>query len=602
MTVSSQTTKPSAFAVFRNRDFTLLWSAQLISTIGSALTSLAASILIFRITGSALSVGLMLIVTAAPSLILGLIAGVVVDRGNRKRIMFASDVIRAILVVLIPILTPHSIAWLYILVALSSVTAQFFNPAHESVIPEVASDEELAAANSFMAISSFGSTAIGFAASGLIASQFPIEWAFYLDGLTFLLSGICVLFIRIKPLDIVGETNVAAVWTNLREGAKFLFGNRILRSLLFVYIPVLIGLGLWNTLLLPFAERALNASEFEFGIQEGLTSVGFVIASFLMARMGDRLREGLWIALGFIGMAVLGMIYSRTASIPIAILLVAVIGFLNAPAAIARKLLVQRNTTREVRGRVNSVIFVTRDVLFLVGMAAAGFADLFDVRLLILVSSSLLLLGGIWVLLTPGLGRPSKEWHQSLRLLQEAMEGPAIGPGIPATLADLDTLTARLPALTRLDPADREPFIEGATRVEAPGGAIIIRKGDPSDDVFFILSGAAIAGILTAEGDLRALSTMAEGDFFGEIAALTGTPRTANVVTEESTTLLQVPAKNLKMLMDDPQLRYLFLSKLTERLGTTHVVDLPRIASLDQEALRELRTAPVERSTTGMDQ
>src|SRR5689334_8438410 len=92
------TTRPSPFAVFRKRNFTLLWIGQLISTIGSALTDLVAGILVYRMTGSALSVGLLLIVTALPSLIIGLVAGVLVDRFDRRRIMIAADLIRALLV------------------------------------------------------------------------------------------------------------------------------------------------------------------------------------------------------------------------------------------------------------------------------------------------------------------------------------------------------------------------------------------------------------------------------------------------------------------------------------------------------------------------
>src|SRR5512136_500347 len=197
---------PSPFAVFRNRSFTLMWSGQLVSTAGSALTSLAASILIFRLTGSALSVGLMLMATAVPTLLVGLIAGVFVDRYDRKRIMIGANLIRAVLVFLIPFLIPLNIAWLYVIVALSSAVGQFFDPAHESVLPEIASEEELAAANSMMAISSFGSTAIGFAASGLIASQFPIQWCFYLDALSFIFSAVCILLIHIAPFEVEGET------------------------------------------------------------------------------------------------------------------------------------------------------------------------------------------------------------------------------------------------------------------------------------------------------------------------------------------------------------------------------------------------------------
>src|SRR4026207_2176341 len=91
------------FAVFKKRDFSLMWTAQLISTIGSALTDLAAAILVFRVTNSALNVGLTLLVTALPTLFVGLFAGVFVDRFNRKRILLASDLLRGPLVLAIPL-------------------------------------------------------------------------------------------------------------------------------------------------------------------------------------------------------------------------------------------------------------------------------------------------------------------------------------------------------------------------------------------------------------------------------------------------------------------------------------------------------------------
>src|SRR5512139_202667 len=229
MTLASS---PSPFAVFRHRNFSLMWTGQLVETIGSALTSLAASILVFRETnGSALSVGLMLMATAAPSLLVGLIAGVFVDRYDRRKIMMAADLLRGLLVLLIPVLVPHSIAWLYVIVMLTSAIGQFFDPAYESVLPEVASEEELAAANSLIAISSFGSTAIGFAASGLIASAADISWAFYLDAVSFAFSALCIYLMRITHIAPDEGTSAAIVINNLRAGVHELFRTPILKSL-----------------------------------------------------------------------------------------------------------------------------------------------------------------------------------------------------------------------------------------------------------------------------------------------------------------------------------------------------------------------------------
>ena len=130
-----------------------------------------------------LNVGIMLMVSAAPTLIFGLIAGVFVDRYDRKTIMIVTVVIQAALVASIPFLITEgdSVFWLYVIVLLSSSVRQFFDPANDAVLPEVASDEELAAANSLMAIAQFGSTAIGFALAGLLA-QFSVELVFFIDA------------------------------------------------------------------------------------------------------------------------------------------------------------------------------------------------------------------------------------------------------------------------------------------------------------------------------------------------------------------------------------------------------------------------------------
>lgn len=584
----------SPFAVFRNRNFSLMWTGQLISTIGSALTSLAASIYVFRLTNSALSVGLMLIATAAPSLLVGLFAGVFVDRFDRKKIMIAADMMRAVLVVLIPFLVPLNLIWLYIIVMLTSAIGQFFDPAQESVLPEVASDDELAAANSLMAISSFGSTAVGFAAAELIASAADISWAFYIDAATFIASALCVYLISIKPFSAEDETSVSIVINNLRAGVRQLFNTPILRSLFTAQVPVLIAFGLSNALLLPFAIRALSATEFEYGIQEGMTSIGFVIGSLLMATIFDRMREGVWIAISYIGMAIMGIIYSSLYSIPLAILFITISGFFNAPSSIGRRIVVQRNTPREMRGRVNSVFFVARDVLFLIGMGAAGLADAFDVRLLYLVSALILLLGGILVVVLPGLRQEGAEWRQSIRLLRTAPSASGLGTGRFATLSDMDTLVSLLPSLSALSSKERDSLLSQARVVEAPAGTTVLYHGEKGDAAYFILSGKVVAGITGAEGDYRSLENMTSGDFFGEIAALTGTARTADVVAVDTTTLMRIPAHALRGLMSNPVLGALFLTKMTERLNRFSINELPRFAGYDQQVMRDLRTAPAE--------
>lgn len=592
MTSLVEASRLSPFAVFRRRNFTLMWFADFISTSGSALTYLAAGILVYQITGSALSVGLMLIATALPGLIVGLIAGVFVDRFDRKRIMYVSDFLRGILVFLIPFLATENIIWLYILVFLVSTVDKFFTPAHESTLPELAPDEELAAANSFLAISSFGSTAIGFAASGLIASAISVEWAFYLDTLTFFTSATLIFLMKLPKFEVNQETNVGNVVDNLKDGARYLWGTPILRSSLLIGIAVFISFGFWNVLLLPFAFEALGADEFVYGVQEALTSVGFVIGSFLMAGIADRLREGQWYSIGIIGMGVVGVVYSQATSIPFAILMVTISGYFNALMFIGRRLIFQRNTTREVRGRVSSAYVVVGDVLIVVGMGLAGLADIIDVRIMLLIASLVLVAAGGISLFLPGLGQPAEEWRKAISLLRGAELAPGLSAGRPASLADMDLLVRRLPPFASLSQEERQALVAEVRVTEAASGTAVIKRGDKSDEAYIILEGKAIAGRTEGE-DYRVLERLQAGDFFGEIAAITHVPRTANIVVEEDALLVGLRANTLQKMMKNQELNRLFLSKMTERMARMGMIDLPKFTGVDEKTLRELRATPV---------
>ena len=580
---------PSMFSVFHKRDFSLLWVAQLVSTIGSSLTDLAAGILVYRFTGSALSVGLMLMATAVPSLVVGLLAGVVVDRYDRKKIMIATDLVRAGLVASIPFLISFNVAFLYVIVLIASGVKQFFDPAEQSVLPDVASEEELAAANAFLSISSFGSTAIGFAAAGLLAS-ISLNLAFWFDATTFIFSAVCILFVRIASNAAPEATNVKAVADNLRAGIRTLVNTPILRSTLIVFAPVLFAFGLWNVLLLPFAVKTLGGSEFQYGLQEGLTSLAFVAGSLIMAKYIDRLAPGTWLVISLSAMGVAGIFYGTAQNINFAILYVMISGFMQPPSSISRSLILQRNTPREFRGRVFSAFFVSRDVLFLLGMVAAGLADVIEIRLLIILASSILLGAAVLAQLMPGLGRPAAEWRRAIQLLRTAPNATTAALVRPAVLADFDLLAGHLTALSSLDTARRQAFIEDATVREVEAGTAIIKQGDASDSAYFVLSGKVVAGVPEPDGGYRSLSTMLTGDFFGEIAALTGSPRTSNVLAEEQSTLMEIPASTLRGIMDMPAISSLFMTTLTERLGRTTGADRPRLSGLDQEALRDLRT------------
>ena len=587
--MTTTTAKPAPFTVFRNRRFRLMWTSELVSTIGDSLVDIAAAILVYRITGSALAVGLVLVATAAPALLIGPFAGVFVDRFDRKRIMLACDLLRGTVVVLIPLLISFGIAWLFVAVVVVSAIGTFFSPAHASVLPEIAGDDELAAAHTMLAISAFASTALGFAAGGLIASTAPIEWAFYLAAATFFASAAIMAGVVVPQWREAGTTTPATVLRNLGAGIAFLWSRDVLRSYLVIAAGAALTAGLHHSLLLPFAVEALGASEFVFGLQEAMAAVGFVIGSLLVASRIDRLREGQWLTISLLGVGAVGVAYASIESIPGAVVLIMLVGFLTAPFDIAGRLIIQRHTTREIRGRVNSTFSVATNVAFLMGMALVGLADVIDVRVVFLATALATLALGVGANLLPGLRETGAQWRRAALLLQGAAAAPGLHRRRAATVDDLDALILRLPAMARFARAEARDLLSLASVAEAPTGTVIVRRGEVSDAAYFLITGRAVVG--WPEGERRRpLETLNAGDFFGEIAALTGAPRTADVVADDDAMLLQVPSRMLRRMAADPALRALFGSTMRERMLRMDALGGTRLGGLGEAALKELRT------------
>jgi CRP-like cAMP-binding protein len=137
---------------------------------------------------------------------------------------------------------------------------------------------------------------------------------------------------------------------------------------------------------------------------------------------------------------------------------------------------------------------------------------------------------------------------------------------------------------------ERQDLASQTRLYEAPAGTAIVRQGETSDAAYFVIDGRTIASRQEEDGAERVLEVHNAGDFFGEIAALTGVSRTASVIAEQPAMVLQVPAAALRKMMSDAQLNRVFLSKLTERMVRMGMVALPGFGGLDQETLRELRT------------
>ncbi len=579
----------ATFAIFRNRNFTRMWIGQLISEMGASVTTLASSLYIYQITGSALNVGLMLMATVAPSPLIGLIAGVFVDRLDRKRILLVADFLQAACIFAIPFLLPFNLAWLYVLVILSAALKQFYGPAHASVLSEIASEEELNAANSMMAIGYYLALIVGFTTAGWIVAELPIVWAFYINTATYLLSALFIYFVHVPTIPVEVDSDIKSVYHNLRSGVSLIAHTDVLRSLFLLFFPVSLAAGYLDTLRLPFSLENLGATEFQYSFIESAGLIGVVVAGFFLARVGDRLREGQWLAISFIGYGLTSMIFSRLNNVPFAVILLALEGFIFAPSAIVQTVVIQRQTPREARGRVFSAFFVMRDTLYMAGTLIAGLADLVGPGVMYLAGGALVFLMGGLSLNLPGFQQSREEWRRAITLLRTAPTTSTLGLGRRLFPADFHRLGKLIPAIATLPLEKQTRLQEMMTVYEAPAGATIICKQEASDAAFFMLEGEAMAG-REEEGKYRELEVLRAGDFFGEIAALTGLPRTADVVAIQPSTLIQVPAAALREMAQDPQLDHLFKHRMTERMIRMNMLEVARQGHFDQQALRELRT------------
>jgi CRP-like cAMP-binding protein len=275
-------------------------------------------------------------------------------------------------------------------------------------------------------------------------------------------------------------------------------------------------------------------------------------------------------------MAITQSVLALLTSLPFAFIAMMISGFANAFTLIARRVLLQRNTPNELRGRMFSAFLSVGNLALTLGMATAGLADLINVRLLFLIATVPLLLAGLLVLALPGLRQSLAEWWQATRLLRGMVSAPGLGRGNAATLGDFDRLANHLPALFRLSPVEQRTLLSQARVYDVPAGTAIMREGEPGNTAYFIIDGRAVAA-KTAHDTQRALGLLYAGDIFGEIGALMGTPRSATVLAQEPSSVMQVPAAVLRQLMGNAALNTVLLERMLARMDRMRTMSEPQV-------------------------
>ncbi|MDQ6602744.1 MAG: MFS transporter [Chloroflexota bacterium] len=365
--------------VLRQRNYALLWIGQLISVFGDWVLLIALPFYIFDLTGSALATGAMFMAANLPRVLLGSVAGVFVDRWNRKQTMIAADLLRAVLV--LALLTVHSVHWLwlvYLVAFTQAMIAQFFLPAKNAVIPLLVGEPDLIAANSLNSLSENLTRLTAPALGGAIFSLFGLGSVVWIDSASFLASGLLIAGIvlpaRARNMASASRgTSWKAVWGEWRAGMGVMRADPTITAIFATAGTAMIAEGLFLVLLVPFTREVLHGGPQDFGWLASAQAIGGLIGSLFIGRVGKAVRPGILIPIsGFLfGLSdiALANLPGRGGLPPLPVALAA-IGLAGAPVVgffVGLQTLLQSSVTDAYRGRVFGTYATTVAFMTLVG-------------------------------------------------------------------------------------------------------------------------------------------------------------------------------------------------------------------------------------------
>jgi MFS family permease len=471
-------------AVLANRRFLALWLAQVVTQVGANMALFALTVQVFVLSGrSNTSVSLLILSFLVPAVIFGAVAGVYVDRQDRRLILVATNLLRGLAFVAL-ILAQDNVTLIYLLVMLIATLTTFFGPAEAAMIPVIVDRRQLLAANSFYVFTLQASFFLGFALLGPVvvnlAGQELLLWL--VAGLFAIGAALCAilpahnprhaLHLGHDPSQAIGQAGsaVATTFYQLRDGVRFIFANvQIFWPLAYLALTASL-IGVLGVLGPGFVTQALGLTERDFVVVVLPLGVGLIMGIMALNQYGrffSRRRgiEGGLITLGvaLLALSVAGPL-SRAFELPSLLSVVIIIG-LGAGAAYAfvavpAQTQLQEELPATVRGRVFGVLNMLVSIASFLPIIIVGpIADAVGTSVVIQGVAALVLLsavGSIW------------KAHPSTR---------ALGPNVLADAVDPVSVTGRsLTTPIRLDPDPRD------SDLAAPASPVVPGRPGPADD------------------------------------------------------------------------------------------------------------------------
>ena len=303
----------STNSLWRNRDFLKLWSANTISLFGSLITRAALpflAVLVLRATPGELAA--LRIADLLPAFVIGLIAGVWVDRLRRRPLMIAADLGRALALGAIPVLAVAghlTLAALYVVAAIASVLTVCFDVAEQSYIPTVVGQAQLTDANSRMAATQSVAEISAFGIAGWLVQLLTAPFAIAVDAVTFVISALFVGSVRSSEGWSAEHEAPRALWREMLDGVRLLNTNRSLRAIGLSVCAMEISFGLSGTVYALYALRELAIKPGPLGLIYAVGGVsalgGSLLTPWLNRRVGTGRMMAIGLAVGGVGVALL---------------------------------------------------------------------------------------------------------------------------------------------------------------------------------------------------------------------------------------------------------------------------------------------------------
>ncbi len=371
------------FATLRQRNFALLWFGGLISIAGNWMLSVALPIYIYQLTGSILATGIMFMARMVPSLILGSLAGVFVDRWDRKHTMVICNLLMALgLLPLLAVRSPGDVWIAYIVMAVQATIGMFFDPAEHALLPRLVDERHLVDANALNSLNNNLARLIGPPLGGLLAVLLGLTSVVLLDAATFLVAAglIALISASARPLRTEDASNtpvsLAAVWQEWLAGLRLIRRERVLTIVFALMAITSVGEGVMGGVFFAFVADVLGGGAAEIGWLMGAQAVGGLLGGLIVGPVSRRLPLHRMLGLSCIAFGLIDlMIFNYPLLLPSivpGIILFILVGVPGVGAMTGINTLLQTAVADAYRGRVFGALNTTSTLLRLTGTALAG--------------------------------------------------------------------------------------------------------------------------------------------------------------------------------------------------------------------------------------